>query len=452
MPPLEVLATNLCLWMVGAALWSGIVYVLFARGAAARRREGWVGYWVLVLAMAFAPPLLLPLVLSVPSPLPALELDGAMAAARVASTWGGDDVGHTTEMTWLGGVALLVLVVYVLALARQAFVFALRWRRLSAMLAQAEPVMLGMATSARVLVIARAVSPFCVGGSRPAIVLSETALAALSADELRWVIAHEACHLRRRDPALFAALDLLTMVWCFSPFVGALAARLRLAAEIACDRAVVAQNPNARRAYAETLVRCLSSEDRTLAPAFGAAGAHSRIRIANILRAGDGKRPALAIICMAFVAVGVSLGAVGAAAAATRIVDLATPHFERVVTGRVTNAFGALQNGRAHEGVDVAAPEGTYVVAPAPARVVYAGDNYQGRRALGMVVVLEHADGWVTVFAHLRRAIVSAGDYIDSGQRIGCVGNSGVSTGPHVHVEMLRYGERADPQALGATP
>jgi len=451
MPPVEVLASNFCVWMAGATFWTGAVYALFARGAAARRREGWVGYWALVLIMACAPPLLLPLVLFTPSPLPALELDGAMAATRAASTWGGEAIDYSVEMSWLRGASLLLIGVYVLALVRQGFMFARRWQGLRDVLAGAEPVTLDAHALERVLVTSRDVSPFCVGGSRPAIVLPQTALAALSAEELRWVVAHEACHLRRRDPALFAALDLITMAWCFSPFVGALAARLRLAAEIACDRAVVAQNPNARRAYAQTLVRCLS-EDRMMAPAFGAGGAHSRIRIANILHAGEGKRPVLAVVSMALIAGCVTCGAVGAAAAATRIVNLARPHFERVVAGRVTNPFGAVRDGQAHEGVDVAAPEGTYVLAPAPARVLYAGDDYQSRRALGTVVVLQHADGWVTVLAHLRRAVVTAGDYVDAGRRIGCVGNSGVSSGPHVHVEMLRYGERADPQALGATP
>ncbi|ROP74662.1 M23 family metallopeptidase [Curtobacterium sp. PhB115] len=94
-----------------------------------------------------------------------------------------------------------------------------------------------------------------------------------------------------------------------------------------------------------------------------------------------------------------------------------------------------------HQGVDFAAPIGTTVVAAMPGRVVTAAvlGGY------GNQVLLVHADGSETRYGHLSRIDVLPGQVVDAGQAIGAVGNTGVSTGAHLHFEVIVGGVPTDP-------
>lgn len=84
-----------------------------------------------------------------------------------------------------------------------------------------------------------------------------------------------------------------------------------------------------------------------------------------------------------------------------------------------------------HYGIDIVAPEGTPVIAARSGRVLESRADYE--RGWGWTVVLQHPDGWITRYAHLSQNLVKAGESVVQGQRIGRVGNTGRSTGPHLH-------------------
>ncbi len=94
-----------------------------------------------------------------------------------------------------------------------------------------------------------------------------------------------------------------------------------------------------------------------------------------------------------------------------------------------------------HAGVDLALPEGTPVHAAANGRVVLA-DWHEG---YGLLVVLDHGDGYTTYYGHLARLLVQAGQYVEAGQRIALSGNTGLSTGPHLHFEVRHNDTPVDP-------
>jgi murein DD-endopeptidase MepM/ murein hydrolase activator NlpD len=101
-----------------------------------------------------------------------------------------------------------------------------------------------------------------------------------------------------------------------------------------------------------------------------------------------------------------------------------------------------------HSGVDFALKSGSDVVAAAGGRVRFAG--YRG--AYGKLVEIDHGNRLVTRYAHLSRLDVRRGEVVTPGQRIGAVGSTGRSTGPHLHFEVLHKGRFVDPQrflALG---
>jgi murein DD-endopeptidase MepM/ murein hydrolase activator NlpD len=117
------------------------------------------------------------------------------------------------------------------------------------------------------------------------------------------------------------------------------------------------------------------------------------------------------------------------------------------VNGRITSRFSRsrfhpiLQIFRAHRGVDLAAPAGTRIVAPAPGRVASVGR----RLGYGLVIEMVHSGGVVTRYAHCRSALVQRGDTVALGQAIGTVGASGLATAPHLHFEVWLRGTAVDP-------
>lgn len=96
-----------------------------------------------------------------------------------------------------------------------------------------------------------------------------------------------------------------------------------------------------------------------------------------------------------------------------------------------------------HQGLDFAAPTGTAVVAAMAGRVVSAGVS----GGYGNQILLEHADGTRTRYGHLSRIGVRVGQTVTVGQRIGDVGSTGVSTGSHLHFEVIVRGTPVDPAA-----
>ena len=127
----------------------------------------------------------------------------------------------------------------------------------------------------------------------------------------------------------------------------------------------------------------------------------------------------------------------------------------RPVSGRVTSGFGErfhpiLGYARMHKGVDLAAAYGSPIVAAADGRVVSAG--WHG--GYGRQVAIAHGGGIQTTYGHMSRIAAYAGEAVRQGQVIGYVGSSGLSTGPHLHYEVLKNGRPVNPLSvkLGGGP
>ncbi len=121
------------------------------------------------------------------------------------------------------------------------------------------------------------------------------------------------------------------------------------------------------------------------------------------------------------------------------------------VHGRLTSPFGLRLHGlwpEIHRGVDIAVPIGTDVHAMAPGRIRFAGTM----PGYGNVVWIDHGGSVLSVYAHLSRILVRAGQHVDGGETIGLSGESGDATGPHLHFEIWRWGREVDPVPLLGGP
>lgn len=124
--------------------------------------------------------------------------------------------------------------------------------------------------------------------------------------------------------------------------------------------------------------------------------------------------------------------------------------FEAPVRGHAINSpFGLRrlpgQAARNHEGVDIAAPRGTGVYVAAEGSVMRTGYDPAG---YGRFVEIRHPNGMSTLYGHLSRLDVASGDTVGAGERIGLVGSTGRSTGPHLHFEVRRGERQVNPARI----
>lgn len=123
------------------------------------------------------------------------------------------------------------------------------------------------------------------------------------------------------------------------------------------------------------------------------------------------------------------------------------PNFIRPTAGKFSNSFGRKRffNGEErapHSGLDIPAPVGQKVVAPAEGVVVGTGNYFFN----GNTVLIDHGQGLISMFCHLSKINVEKGQHIQQGEILGLVGKTGRVTGPHLHWGMSLNNARVDPQ------
>jgi murein DD-endopeptidase MepM/ murein hydrolase activator NlpD len=116
-----------------------------------------------------------------------------------------------------------------------------------------------------------------------------------------------------------------------------------------------------------------------------------------------------------------------------------------VDAGDLISAFGAKPDGRRNDGINIAAPAGTIVRAAENGLVVYADEDLA---AFGRMLLIRHADGFLTAYAHNDALLVTRGDTVTRGQPIAKVGRSGEVVEPQLHFEIRRGKNAVDPVAL----
>ena len=97
-----------------------------------------------------------------------------------------------------------------------------------------------------------------------------------------------------------------------------------------------------------------------------------------------------------------------------------------------------------HTGTDMACPTGTPILAAMSGKVTTTGIN----RVYGNYVIIDHGNGYQTLYAHMSKIIASKGQWVSQGTRIGLVGSTGYSTGPHLHFTVYKKGKLVDPMTV----
>ena len=131
-------------------------------------------------------------------------------------------------------------------------------------------------------------------------------------------------------------------------------------------------------------------------------------------------------------------------AAAPVAMPAAIKGFVWPVRGDMLGTFGPqAAKGQNNDGINIAAAKGTPIVAAETGLVAYVGNELKG---FGNLVLIKHADGWVSAYAHADQIDVKKGQMVTKGQQIGTVGQTGTATQPQLHFELRHQGEAVDPQ------
>jgi len=114
--------------------------------------------------------------------------------------------------------------------------------------------------------------------------------------------------------------------------------------------------------------------------------------------------------------------------------------FKWPTNGVVTSLFGA-RGAYMHEGLDISVPEGTPIYSAAKGKVIFSGKH----GGYGNVVILSHKDGYVTIYAHNSKLLVREGESVKKGKKIALSGNTGKTSGPHLHFEIRKDSKPVNP-------
>jgi len=120
---------------------------------------------------------------------------------------------------------------------------------------------------------------------------------------------------------------------------------------------------------------------------------------------------------------------------------LREPEWMWPVDGKCIGFFEEEERKR-HQGIDVSSPSGTPIRAAAPGWVIYSGNTIRG---YGNLILLRHSEDLVTVYAHNQANLAEEGVWVEKGQIIGKVGQTGRASGPHLHFEIRRNNKPVDP-------
>lgn len=288
----------------------------------------------------------------------------------------------------------------------------------------------------------------------------------LSDPEREAIIRHERAHIERRDDEMGLILRLIVILFWFNPIIHMMFDRWKQSAEIQCDAAVTRHaHSEMRRLYAETLLKVFHIMAARVRQYPTASFSNPRLRnakmrITNIM---NGPAPIfkhighkLALFLTFALTAGIGAIIISATAHADPITKVKTKvndiHF--MVTGRLTSAYGHVRDpfktGKTttHNGIDVAAPMGTPIYAPADGIILEATDLFKNNPAYGTVVVIQTEGETLTMMSHLDKYLVEKGQSVKKGDKIALLGNSGRSTAPHVHIETHKNGERVDPMTI----
>ncbi len=305
-------------------------------------------------------------------------------------------------------------------------------------------------------------SPFTIGVLRPVIVFPAALFSGSGRTVITSAMAHELVHIKRYDDLRLVFQNIIQIIFFFHPAIWLANHFIYIARECVCDSMAITAGKLSPQTYGFSLLASLKSPagpHAAVLPAFTSPAAAAKRRILFIKKGYAMKRHIFYKLSLLLIAVFLLPMAGQTEQAATTPAAFFSPADNSAVefilplpsdSYRVTMGYGEhlhpiLNKKRFHPAVDLAARLGTDVYASASGIVRKAVSRPERKNGYGNYIEIEHSDGFVTVYTHLNSVDVKAGQAVKQGEVIGAVGNTGKSTGPHLHFEIWKNGEHVNP-------
>ncbi len=265
------------------------------------------------------------------------------------------------------------------------------------------------------------------------------------------ILKHEKAHADQWHTLDLLFVELITIVLWFNPFVFLFRQSLKQVHEYLAD-SKVAETPEAKAEYLSFLV---STAEKSVLSGIASQFYWLKLkkRIKMITKNKTTKLyklsylfivPIIALSTMAFSSVNFILPEpVQKAENIPSIAPIKEGQY-KISSGYGMRKHPIYKEEKMHNGIDLKAPSGTQVIATADGVIVK--EEYQGSgKGFGRFLIIKHDDTYQTVYTQLSEYKVQVGDKVKKGDIIGLVGSSGISTGPHLHYEVWKNGERINP-------
>jgi murein DD-endopeptidase MepM/ murein hydrolase activator NlpD len=278
----------------------------------------------------------------------------------------------------------------------------------------------------------------------------------LEGEQNSWepALAHELAHVKRRDDLWIQCFNMLKLIYFFHPLVWLGYRKCHHERERLCDRMVIQSGEMSPAFYGQGLLAVFSKQlpmARGLA-ALSPAAASVASRLTSLNQYRKGTRSSL-LGTLFVLGLGLLMLPMAAGGAPNSLPDKDLVWHPPLENARTTSAYGYRihpfsKEKKFHNGIDLVAPKGTWILAPADGVVLKASANYEGGDNYGIVIVLQHNDTYTSFFSHLDSVAVKPGQKVRAGARLGTMGSTGVVTAPHLHFEIWENGKPVDPSGF----
>lgn len=291
-------------------------------------------------------------------------------------------------------------------------------------------------------------SPFVIGINKPTLVLPQYFLH-LSKAQQNIILAHEQTHINNRDHwQAWLWLVIVEVCW-FNPAIKKLNNLYLNAMEQRCDLQTIAQNKLLKEDYASTLLLSIKLSHQTVSNPFATPFNGQSLSLDNYKRRFD------LIIQEPPILVGKAMGVLVTFCIILFFTKSAFAQLQNVQEAwrfpvsnvNISSHYGHIakvRNLRPHKGLDLVDTKGSAILAAKSGKVIIA-DATSLSHAYGNVIVIQHANGWQTLYAHLDKINVNKDQWVNQGDVIGKMGDTGKVTGTHLHFELAHNGKTVDP-------
>lgn len=312
---------------------------------------------------------------------------------------------------------------------------------------------------------------YTMGSFRPIIFIPRYMINESNIQHLEIAIAHEIAHIKRFDDVAMVIQSIIQRLFFFNPILWACNHFMRQSRELCCDQEVLQKGIFKAYTYCENLIALVSQHSECAeVPAFGQnqkailEKRFSFINGDNSMKKTNKQLTLMAISILGAVALPMAPFSTlalerGAASASTALErSCKSTYAIPVKQGWISSGYGArawpvgAEKGKQkfHRGIDIAGKSGTPVYAVSAGMVLEAVEDYRNsdKPKYGKHLILAHDDGRRSHYMHLESIGVQEGQTVREGAVIATMGNTGQTTGPHLHLEIYLDGEHIDPLEL----